>query len=98
MTENNPPEANAGPNQSITLPEDSVTLSGSGTDSDGYIVSYAWTQISGSQASITSPADATTTVTGLGAGTYIFRLIVTDDKDDSDSSTVTITVNPPSQP
>lgn len=95
--ENNPPEADAGPDQSITLPTDSVTLSGSGTDSDGQIVSYSWSQIGSGQATITSPDSATTTVTGLEAGTYIFRLIVMDNQDGADSNTVTITVNEASQ-
>ena len=44
---NIPPTANAGTDQSITLPVNSVTLSGSGTDPDGTISAYSWTKISG---------------------------------------------------
>ena len=40
-----PPVANAGPNQTITLPTSSVTLNGNG--STGSITAYAWTQLSG---------------------------------------------------
>ena len=41
------PTANAGGDQTITLPTNTVTLSGSGTDPDGTISSYSWTKISG---------------------------------------------------
>src|SRR5690606_42036126 len=44
---NIPPTANAGANKTITLPENSVVLSGSGTDVDGTISSYKWTKKSG---------------------------------------------------
>src|ERR1019366_4376852 len=74
-----PPVANAGPNQTITLPADSVTLSGSGSDADGTVVSYLWTKISGpSSGTITSPGSATTSVSGLVQGSYQFQLQVTD--------------------
>ena len=44
---NQPPVANAGPDQTVNS-GDNVTLDGSGsTDSDGKIVSYSWKQISG---------------------------------------------------
>ena len=41
------PTANAGTDQSITLPTSTVSLSGSGTDPDGTISAYSWTKISG---------------------------------------------------
>ena len=44
---NIPPNANAGSDQTITLPINSVNLSGTGTDSDGSISSYAWSSVSG---------------------------------------------------
>lgn len=95
---NNAPTANAGANQTITLPTSSVTLSGSGLDSDGTIASYAWSQVSGTAATITSPTSASTTVTGLStAGTRIFRLTVTDDDGATASSDVTVTVNSDNQ-
>jgi hypothetical protein len=90
---NNPPNANAGPDQSITLPTDTVTLSGSGTDSDGSIVSYYWSKLSGSGGTITDPNSSSTTVTGLSAGTYSFRLIVEDNSGDNDADIVVVTVN-----
>ncbi len=84
-----PPVANAGNNQTITLPTTSVTLDGSG--SLGNITSYAWTRISGPNTpAITSPAAVTTSVTGLIQGTYVFQLSINGG---ASTSQVTITVN-----
>ncbi len=92
---NTPPTANAGPDQSITLPANSVTLSGSGTDPGGAITAYSWTKVSGGAATITSPSAASTTVTGLAQGSYVFRLTVTDNGSPglTGSDDVTVTVN-----
>ena len=38
----------------------------------------AWTQISGSAATITTPTNYTTTVTGLASGVYVFRYTITN--------------------
>ncbi len=92
---NNPPTANAGPNQTITLPTSSVSLSGSGIDTDGTITGYAWSKISGPAGSaFSSPSTAATNVTGLVEGTHVFRLTVTDNGGATGFSNVTITVNP----
>ncbi len=91
---NQAPTANAGSNLAITLPSNSVTLTGTGSDPDGTIASYLWNKQSGpAEGTITSPSSATTTVTGLVQGSYVFRLTVTDDKGASASSNVTVTVN-----
>jgi hypothetical protein len=91
---NTAPTANAGADQTITLPVNAVTLSGTGSDIDGTIASYGWTKISGPGTyTITSPAAQTTTVTGLVAGTYVFQLTVTDNGGATGFSNVTITVN-----
>ena len=87
------PTANAGTDQSITPPTSQVTLTGSATNPDGTIASYAWTKITGTGGTITSPSSATTTVTGLTPGTYVFRLTATDDDGGQDTDDVTITVN-----
>src|SRR5207248_2800330 len=88
--------ANAGSNQSITLPTSTASLSGSGTGTNGATISsYAWTQTSGpNTAGISSAGSAATTVTGLVQGTYIFTLTVTDNHSLSNSATVSVTVNP----
>jgi K+-transporting ATPase c subunit len=88
------PTANAGTNQSITLPTSTVTLSGSGTDPDGTISAYLWTKVSGPIAgTITSPSQASTTVTALVQGVYQFQLKVTDNNGATGLATVQVTVN-----
>ncbi|HQW85120.1 MAG TPA: T9SS type A sorting domain-containing protein, partial [Ferruginibacter sp.] len=90
---NIPPTANAGSNQTITLPTNSVTLSGSGNDPDGSIAAYQWTKISGPVCTITNSNSALTTVTGMLQGTYLFELRVTDNSGAFGRDTVQITVN-----
>jgi hypothetical protein len=91
---NNPPVANAGPDKTITLPVNSVILNGSGTDSDGSIASYLWTKVSGGAASLTNATTANLTASGLTAGTYVFRLTVTDNQGAQGSDDATVIVNP----
>lgn len=91
---NNPPTANAGVDQSITLPTNIVTLAGSGSDPGGSIASYLWSKQSGSvNFVITNPTSANTTITGLTAGIYIFRLTVTDNLGATGFDDIQITVN-----
>src|SRR5215218_3743818 len=91
---NQSPTANAGTAQTITLPASSVTLTGSGSDADGTIASYAWSKVSGGAATINSASSASTTVTGLVQGSYTFRLTVTDNQGATGTSDVNVTVNP----
>ncbi len=87
------PVVNAGSNQNITLPVSSATLSGSASDADGWISAYTWSFVSGNSGStITSPSTASTNITGLTAGTYTFKLTVTDNAGGTASSNVTVTV------
>ena len=91
---NQTPAANAGIDQTITLPLNVVSLIGSGSDSDGSIISYNWVKVSGPAAGTLSNANtAATTVTGLVQGIYIFRLTVTDNGGATASDDVQITVN-----
>ncbi|MGN6435211.1 MAG: PKD domain-containing protein [Agriterribacter sp.] len=92
-----PPVAKAGANQTITLPVNSVTLSGSGSSaSSGTIKSYSWKKISGPTQGglLSSLLSITTKVTGLVVGVYKFELTVKDSNGNSAKSTVTVTVNP----
>ncbi|WP_428741888.1 PKD domain-containing protein, partial [Tenacibaculum sp.] len=92
---NNAPIANAGSDASITLPTNSFTLDGSQSyDSDGTIVSYSWTKISGGIAVFNDATAVSTQVTSLQEGTYVFQLTVTDDDGLTDTDTITVTVNP----
>ncbi len=89
------PSANAGSDKTITLPTNSVTLSGSCSDSDSdsrNLKSCTWTKESGSGGSIASPSSGSTSVTGLTQGTYVFKLTASDGYASS-SDTVSVTVN-----
>jgi hypothetical protein len=89
------PKANAGADQSIPVswnyfPFLNATPS---TDQDGWIVSYKWTKISGpSSYSLSSPNTAQTKANGLVAGTYVFRVTVTDNKGATAYDDVTVTM------
>ncbi|MBZ4396515.1 discoidin domain-containing protein [Myxococcus sp. AS-1-15] len=97
---NQPPVANAGVDRTVVLPTSSLTLTGTASDSDGTIASYAWTQVSGPTATLTGAATSTLTVSNLSAGTLVLRLTVTDDDGATHSDDVTVTVanTPPNQP
>ncbi len=90
--ENIPPVANAGANQTISLPVNTVTLSGSGTDADGTIAAYAWKQLSGPVDKLTSLNTAISIVDNLVQGVYTFELTVTDNRGASDKDSVTVTI------
>src|SRR5690349_9330758 len=89
------PKANAGADQSIPVswnyfPFLNATPS---TDQDGWIVSYKWTKISGpTQYSLSSANTAQTKANGLVAGTYVFRVTVTDNQGATSYDDVTVTM------
>jgi hypothetical protein len=90
------PTAQAGSDAAITLPTSSVNLSGSGLDTDGTIASHAWTctvkPLGAANPGFTAATSAATTVTGLVAGSYTFRLTVTDNLGATGYDEVVITV------
>lgn len=91
---NAPPVANAGQDKSITLPVNTVQLTGSGTDANGTVVAYQWTKLAGpSQYAILSPTSAQTVINNLVQGVYKFELKVTDDEGAVGRDTVTVNVN-----
>ncbi len=77
---NRPPVANAGADQTITLPVNIITLDGSGsTDPDNNITAYSWTKLSGPTSyNIANTNAVQTPVTNLVQGIYKFELKVTD--------------------
>lgn len=87
------PVANAGADQAKTLSSTSTTLTGSGSDVDGSIVSYAWTKISGPSATLTNTLSRTLSISKLVSGTYMFRLTVKDNNGNTDSDYVKVTVS-----
>ncbi len=88
------PTAEAGPNRTVTISQQ-TTLDGSGSsDSDAYpsggAVTYSWSQESGPTVTIDGATTATPTFTPPVAGSYAFQLEVSDGED-TDVDTVTIT-------
>ena len=73
---NDAPTADAGADQ-VVAEEAAVQLSGSGTDPEGEVLTYAWTQVSGSTIALsdaTSAAPAFTAPTQLVAdATLVFE-------------------------
>ena len=94
-TVNQPPIANAGPDQTVHE-NDLVTLNGNGsTDPDNNPLTYAWSFVSkpgASTAQLSSPTAASPTFTPDVAGLYTLRLVVNDTIVDSPPDTVAITV------
>ena len=90
------PIANAGPDQSITVPANTVTLNGSATD-DGQpngSIAYSWTKVSGSgTVTFGNTSQAVTTAQFSAAGTYTLRLTANDGQL-SATDDVVITVSP----
>ena len=78
---NKPPIAVAGPDQTITLPADSVSLDGNAsTDPDGIISEWLWTKLSGPASfSIINVTAIRTIVKNLTVGIYQFELLADDD-------------------
>ena len=87
--------ASAGPNQTLTLPTNSTTLTGSVSDPNTYISSYAWKKMSGpSGGDVTSNWLKTITLTGLVQGVYNYQLVITDNNGATSTANVSVTVNP----
>lgn len=91
---NRPPVANAGSDQTITLPVNTTALDGGGsTDPDNNIRTFLWTKLSGPSSFTISDATAVwTRVTNLVEGVYQFELNVTDAGGKFHRDTVQVTV------
>jgi hypothetical protein len=79
----------------ITLPTSSATISVVAVPHNGATIStYSWAKTSGpSTFTITSPTAASTTVTGLVAGIYVFTVTVTDSYSETNTATVAVVVH-----
>jgi hypothetical protein len=94
------PTVSARKDTTITLPTNSVTLTGTAKASNpGHpVLDTTWTKTSGPAATITNSSNRmTTTVTGLVVGNYVFTLTATD-KQRSATATVNIHVLPGTLP
>ena len=91
------PIANAGSDQTVG-PRQTVVLDGSNSsDSDGSIVQYQWTQVSGKNVSLNNANSAVTEFKSPGVRrgktkTLVFELTVTDDQGATATDLVTVWV------
>ncbi len=93
---NLPPTASAGPDQTIQTPASTVSLTGTASDADGSVTSLAWSIVSGPAGSaISSPAAASTNITGLVQGVYVYRFAATDNQGATSTDDVQVTVSAP---
>ena len=97
-----PPNANAGPNQNVNE-QTGVALDGTASNDNGdggFIVSFSWSQIQGTNVNLVGANTATPSFTApvrtvqQGAETLIFQLTVVDNGAEFDTDTVSIVVNP----
>uniref|UniRef100_UPI00398F2475 dyslexia-associated protein KIAA0319-like n=1 Tax=Pristiophorus japonicus TaxID=55135 RepID=UPI00398F2475 len=92
-----PPVANAGPNQAITLPRNSITLNGNQSSDDYQIVNYEWSLSPNSEGKVVAMQGVRTPHLQLSAmqeGDYTFQLTVTDSAGQQSSTEVTVIVQP----
>jgi RHS repeat-associated protein len=94
ITKNIIPVANAGIDQSLVWPNNEVLLPGGGSDSDGSIDSYEWTQTAGPPQTFDGNTQ-NLELEGLPMGVYTFLLVVTDNCPDSDEDEVKVTIDEP---
>ncbi|XP_068093084.1 dyslexia-associated protein KIAA0319 homolog isoform X2 [Hyperolius riggenbachi] len=92
-----PPIANAGPDQVITLPQNHITLNGNQSSDDHLIVGYEWSLNPGSSGKLLSMQGAHSPylqATAAQPGVYVFQLTVTDSAKQQSNAQVTVTVEP----
>lgn len=88
------PNVNAGEDKEYKKNTTSCLLSGSASDPANLAMTYVWTKVSGpSNVNFSNVLSLTTTVSGLTAGTYEFRLSATNTANKTGSDTVTIKVD-----
>lgn len=97
VAQNHAPVANAGTDKTIRLPNNTISLNGSGTDEDGDTLTYLWTKKSGPDAVLSNVTSNILNVSGLVEGTYVFTLTVSDSHGASASDDVTVIVEQASE-
>ncbi|WP_224997474.1 PA14 domain-containing protein [Cesiribacter sp. SM1] len=93
-TSNQAPTVSAGSDKTITLPTNSITLSGTASDADGSIASTTWTKVSGPSASMSGASTLSLKLSSLLEGTYTFRLTAKDNAGATKTDDVVLTVKP----
>ena len=92
-TTNRSPTANAGPDNTVSVGTPYI-LSGSATDPDNDLLTYAWSVVAGPAGSIlTGETTLSPSFTANSAGTYTLRLTVSDGVLSSSDSVVLSTTN-----
>ncbi|XP_005353285.1 dyslexia-associated protein KIAA0319-like protein homolog [Microtus ochrogaster] len=92
-----PPVANAGPNQVITLPQNSITLFGNQSTDDHGITNYEWSLSPSSKGKVVEMQGVRTPTLQLSAmqeGDYTYQLTVTDTIGQQATAQVTVIVQP----
>lgn len=82
------------PHTTLTLPDNQTIAYANATDSNNDSMTYSWSLVSGGTASINEPTSSSTTITGLSAGDYVFKVTVTDSKGAASDALVKIKVKP----
>ena len=95
QTTNYAPEVNAGPDQVITLPDNSISFTATASDTDGTIEAFDWKQLEGPTATLNGANSPTLTVSNLNKGTYQFKVTVTDNSRLAATDQVQLRVNAP---
>ena len=90
-TSNMAPIANAGSDRTTSYT--AITIVGSGTDKDGSIASYQWTQTGGAASRLKNATTSKLVVSELKDGKYYYRLTVKDNDGAADSDDIIITVS-----
>jgi hypothetical protein len=88
---NQPPSANAGPNREVTLPTNTLSVTGSGSDPENGPLTYKWTRTATGEVVSNS---ATASLAFSVAGNYIYTFTVTDNKGATATDQLTVVVNP----
>ncbi|KAM3858135.1 dyslexia-associated protein KIAA0319-like protein [Diretmus argenteus] len=91
------PVANAGPNQVITLPHNSISLNGNQSTDDHEPLAYEWSLSPESKDKVVDMQGVRTATLQLSAmqeGDYTFQLTVTDSAGQQDTAQVTVIVQP----
>ncbi len=92
-TGNDPPVADAGPDQLNAIPGP-ITLDGSGSfDPDGDPITFQWAQIAGPGVALTGANTARATFTAAEGQTYAFRLTVKDDHNGQGTDRVVVSTS-----
>ncbi|XP_075682680.1 dyslexia-associated protein KIAA0319 homolog isoform X2 [Rhinoderma darwinii] len=93
----NPPMANAGPNQVITLPLNHISLNGNLSSDDNQIIRYEWSlnpRSTGKLMAMKGINSPYLQATAIQAGEYTFQLTVTDSSNQQSTAHVTVIVQP----